>query len=191
MNHLRILLICFIFGLVSSELAAQEDNWWRRLFKRETVEKQKENLESDSTNIGEIPPIDSAVNEINVPDDDLYIPAYPTSGDGRVRVNSPEGLTRLDSSFRESPPILNGYRIQIYFGDLGSAREYKKEFMAEIPDMPCYLVQNPPNFSVLIGDYRTQLDAYRESLLIKADYPTLTIVQSPISPPAFRSKKLE
>lgn len=191
MNHLRILLVCFVFILISSEMVAQEDNWWRRLFKRETVEKQSESPKIDSTKIGENSEIDSVVNELNEEEAALYMPAYPTSGEGRVRVSSPEGLTQLDSSFRETPPVLNGYRIQIYFGDLGSAREYKKEFMAEIPDMPCYLVQNPPNFSVLIGDYRTQLDAYRESLLIKDDYPTLTIVPSPISPPALRQLKAE
>ena len=38
--------------------------------------------------------------------------------------------------------------------------------------------------AVLVGDFRTHLDAYREVQMIKADYPLATIVPAKIEPPA-------
>ncbi len=170
-----------------SVLLAQEDNWWRKLFRKEAVEeKATERVEVGKQEVvSPAPPNLSSDSLVADPLSDTVTVLNPDLP-GRVTYSLPSGLDRVDSLYRESPPLLSGYRIQVYFGDLISAREQRKTFMAEHPELPCYLVQNPPNFAIQVGDYRTHLDAYREALQLKALYPAAIVVPSPIETPIYR-----
>lgn len=164
----------------------QEDNWWRKLFRKDTVEEQVKMTEPGAQD--QPPAIRDSVKEERV-DDLSGLPTAASGLPGRVMVSAPDGLAALDSAYRASPPLMKGYRIQVYFGDLQAARSARMVFMADIEEMPCYLVQNPPNFAVQVGDYRTQLDAFRELQQLKALYPAATVVPSSIEPPALRKRE--
>jgi len=166
--------------LLFSSLAAsaQDDNWWRKLFRKDTVEEQT--LPSTS-------PVDSP--QVTAPA--LPPEQFPKVSDtvetagasGLIVRNEPQRLAMLDSLYRQDPPEISGFRIQVYFGNLQQAREVRKTFMELNREVPCYLIQNPPSFAVQIGNYRTQLDAYREAREYKAAYPGAIVVPARIEPP--------
>jgi hypothetical protein len=87
----------------------------------------------------------------------------------------------------QTKPIINGYRVQIYF-DSGNqskkkANDVKTQFLAKNPDIPCYLVYQSPNFKVRVGDFRTRYEAYKFYREIKNDFPSAFIVKDEINFP--------
>ncbi len=75
----------------------------------------------------------------------------------------------------------NGYRIRIYFNSVQSAREESSaalnRFRTLYPEIPSYLTYARPNFRVMVGDYRTRVDAEKALVYIKEDFPSATIVR--------------
>ena len=75
----------------------------------------------------------------------------------------------------------NGYRIRIYFNSVQSAREESaaalNRFRALYPEIPSYLSYASPNFRVMVGDFRTRVDAEKALVFIKEDFPSATIVR--------------
>jgi hypothetical protein len=87
----------------------------------------------------------------------------------------------------QTKPIINGYRVQIYF-DSGNqskkkANDVKTQFLAKNPDIPCYLVYQSPNFKVRVGDFRTRYEAYKLYREIRNDFPSAYIVKDEINFP--------
>ena len=70
-------------------------------------------------------------------------------------------LRVLDSLDKANPKPMQGYRVQIYFGDLQEARSIRAEFRREHPDTPCQLVPIDPNYTVTVGNYRDMWQAKR------------------------------
>ena len=80
-----------------------------------------------------------------------------------------------------------GYRIRIY-ADLGSgAREQsqatKARFYELFPEIPIYMEYVSPYFRVLVGDYRTKIDALKDFNRIKRYFPSAFIVPNEINYP--------
>ena len=75
----------------------------------------------------------------------------------------------------------NGYRIRIYLNSVQSAREESaaalNRFRTLYPEIPSYLTYARPNFRVMVGDYRTRVDAEKALVYIKEDFPSATIVR--------------
>lgn len=81
-------------------------------------------------------------------------------------------------------PVIDGYRIQIFFSSGNNSKKQastvKADFMSKYPEISTYLLYQPPNFKVRIGDYRTKLEAYKAFKQIKAEYPSAFIVTDEI-----------
>lgn len=75
----------------------------------------------------------------------------------------------------------NGYRIRIYLNSIQSAREESSaalnRFRTLYPEIPSYLSYARPNFRVMVGDFRTRVDAEKALVYIKEDFPSATIVR--------------
>jgi hypothetical protein len=184
MTILRLFFILTFSGAIVNVSNAQDDGWWKKLFKKETTESsQSSPADSTKETEGMVTPNPGA-NTAPVEALDTVDTVFVPKGNGQITVSTPAAIHQLDSLYRAEPPTLRGFRIQIYFGDLNSAREKRLQFISANDRLPCYMVQNAPNFAVLVGDFRTHLDAYREVQMIKADYPLATIVPAKIEPPA-------
>lgn len=81
-----------------------------------------------------------------------------------------------------------GYRVQIHYGaDADKAKSIKSKFQGKYAsDAHAYIVYDAPNFKVRVGDFRTQLEAYRFLKKIKAEYPEAFIVECEIEKPQVR-----
>lgn len=77
----------------------------------------------------------------------------------------------------------DGYRVKIHFGsDKTKAREVQAKFSSKYSDIPTYEDYQQPNFVIMVGDYKTKLEAYEAMKKIKDDYPYAFIVKSKIRP---------
>ena len=74
----------------------------------------------------------------------------------------------------------NGYRIKIHFGDRESAKTESAKFVTAFPDVKSYEEYQQPYFVVLVGDYRTKLEAYKALKKFKSEFPNAFIVKGKI-----------
>lgn len=173
-----------ILTIVSLSSYAQEDSpWWKKLFKKETVE----DIESSEPEVVEPSFPAEEVPEMTPEAEDTVSHIDKSARldqRGDVQLSLPNGFDSLDSLFKKDPPEIMGYRVQIFFGGLEDARQNRSGFIKQKSEYNCYLVQNPPNFAVLIGDFRTHLEAHKALVEIKTVYPSALIVPHEITPNA-------
>lgn len=77
----------------------------------------------------------------------------------------------------------DGYRIKIFFDVNRSKMEkVKADFQAKYPDIPIYDDYVQPNFILVVGDFRTKLEAHEILKKIQSDYPNAFIIKTKINP---------
>ncbi|MDI1354148.1 MAG: hypothetical protein PSX36_04480 [bacterium] len=75
----------------------------------------------------------------------------------------------------------DGYRIKIHFGiDRDAAEAIRLKFDTRFPELPTYLDYQQPNFVILVGDYKTKLEAFESVKKIQSEFPTAFIVKGKI-----------
>ena len=80
----------------------------------------------------------------------------------------------------------DGYRVKIHFSaDKTKAREVQSKFAIKYNDVPTYEEYQQPNFVIIVGDFKTKLEAYELLKKIKEDYPYAFIVKSKVRPMNF------
>jgi hypothetical protein len=170
--------------------AAQDDTpWWKRLFKQETVNElekptpatpdstQQESgskLKPGKQDSPDLTPIDSLILNPSVP---------VTTNPGVVRVVSPAAVDSLNSFRQRHPLPISGYRIQIFQGSVTEAKEARAEFVRTRAKDPVHLVQTRPYFAIRIGDFRTELEAYKRLMELRDVYPGAYVVADRIEMP--------
>jgi hypothetical protein len=93
------------------------------------------------------------------------------------KVRTPEGTQGM-----------NGFRIQVYYSSVRTAREesarVRANFINKFPDMISYAqYQEPGWFMVRVGDYRTKTECYKDLILIRQEFPNAYPVQTVINFP--------
>jgi hypothetical protein len=77
----------------------------------------------------------------------------------------------------------DGYRIKIHFGiDKTAARDVKQKFSSKYNNIPAYEEYRQPNFVIVVGDFKTRVDAYEKFKEIQGDFPNAFIIKSKIKP---------
>ncbi len=77
----------------------------------------------------------------------------------------------------------DGYRIKIFFDVNRSKMEkVKTDFQTKYPDIPVYGDYVQPNFILVVGDFRTKLEAHEILKKIQSDYPNAFIIKTKINP---------
>lgn len=64
--------------------------------------------------------------------------------------------------------IIEGYKIQIYYGNRNAAYKKKQEFSESFEGINTSVIYEQPDFKTVIGEYHTKLDAERDLQKIKA-----------------------
>ena len=171
--------------LISSGIGAfaQDDkNWFQRLFQRdEEVEKPVDTGGRDS--------LDFLLDEYLKPDSgstfeesSVHDPIQARK-EGHITLVQSRSLEAINDSLVKNPIQLQGYRVQVFFGEIDRAKEARADYIRRHPDEKCIIEHVPPNFSVRIGDFTDEMHAYRRMKELKADYPSAIIVPGPIDVP--------
>lgn len=174
MNKYIVIVAAFAFLSISQDGLAQDDPWWKNLFKKETVDEIEEDKTTEKS---DVPEEDTGAKDTIV----VVIPVVHEPG--RVTVNTPYALDTLNKSLIENPDPTSGFRIQIFFGSLAEAKKQRSVHMSKHKNEPCYLVQNIPNFAVRVGDFRSKLEAYRRLTELRGIYPSAYVVPDEIEFP--------
>lgn len=106
---------------------------------------------------------------------------------GRVILHSHSNIDSLERRLRGKTE-LKGYRIQIFMGPFTQAKTERSNFINLGLGLSAYMPQNPPDYSVRVGDFRTQLEALKYLEKIKIHYPNAFIVPDKVEPPRFSRK---
>ena len=77
----------------------------------------------------------------------------------------------------------DGFRIKIHFGvDRVKAREIRSKFAAKFNDYTPYEDYDQPNFIIVVGDFRTKLEAFEALKKVQTEFPNSFIIKSKIKP---------
>lgn len=89
--------------------------------------------------------------------------------------------------------IVNGYRLQIYFGSgpnaHAEAMKVRTEFLSSNPDIKAYLIFKSPDFKVLVGNFRTKSEALKLQKALYYQFPNSFIVSDEIALPELTDSK--
>lgn len=149
-------LILTFLGL-NLQLLAQEDEDWR-LYRPKNVETQ-----------------DSVSRNYTSP---TYQPKT-----GKVDIIADSRIKNLNNRKKESPTKMDGYRVQIYFGNRNTAQEKRGEFIRKYDDKSAYISYLAPNFRLRVGDFRNRLESEKFKHEIARSYPGCYIVKDKIELP--------
>jgi len=102
---------------------------------------------------------------------------------GNIKVyQSPQLRLAMERQFASinNKKGIEGYRIQIYFGNGKSARQKTNQvrvaFISKYKETKAHIVYDNPYFRVKVGDYRTKSEALKFLTEIKTEYPDAFIV---------------
>ena len=76
---------------------------------------------------------------------------------------------------------IDGYRIKIHFGvDKEAAQNVRTKFSAKFSEVGTNVEYQQPNFVVLVGDYKTKLEAFEALKKIQIEFSNAFIVKGKI-----------
>ena len=99
---------------------------------------------------------------------------------GKINIQQDPKLTRLVEVKKELNKTENTegyYKIQIYNGNLDGAKKAETNFKALYPEWPCNVTFETPNYKVKVGRFETRLDADRNLIEIKKNYPEAFLIK--------------
>lgn len=75
----------------------------------------------------------------------------------------------------------DGYRIKIHFGiDRDAAEAVRTKFLLKFTDYSTDKEYQQPNFVILVGDYKTKLEAFEALKKVQTEFPNAFIVKGKI-----------
>ncbi len=95
-----------------------------------------------------------------------------------------KALSDKNSEFhRKADGEYDGYRIKLHFGiDKTIMREVKQKFTNKYSDIPAYEDYKQPNWVVVVGNFKTRLEAFEILKKIQGEFPNAFIIKSKIKP---------
>lgn len=91
-------------------------------------------------------------------------------------------LFKLEKRTRR-PTMQDGYRLQIFMGNLENAKKFRSDFIIKHPGSQIYLTQNIPDYVLRYGNFLTRKEAQDALKEIRREIPTAIIVDDLVEPP--------
>lgn len=119
----------------------------------------------------------------SIQDSSISVRGYQSHEPGEITIIADPRIKSLDLKKAENPTKLDGYRVQIFFGDRGKAQEMRGEFIRKYPDMKAYISYLAPNFRLRVGDFRTRIEGDKFKNEVNRSFPGSYIVKDKIELP--------
>ena len=165
----------------SDSLQSGEASWWKSLFRPKTVE-------SVETEEPELEAEEPALPLAEEPDT-VAVVRPPMLEEELIgweaatwRLDSDARLLAMDSVWREQPPAMKGFRIQLMTGTLQECRR-ERSALRSATDWSVYLVPLSMNYQLLLGDFRDPWSADRERERWMETHPQSLVVPGTIALP--------
>ena len=89
---------------------------------------------------------------------------------------------------KQTNGLYDGYRIKIHFGtDKMIARDVRGRFLTAFPDVSAYEEYEQPNFVVVVGDFKTKVEAFGLYKKIEGLFPGSFIIKDKIRPVSLKA----
>ena len=99
----------------------------------------------------------------------------------QTQIKVQQAIQKKSEYHRMTNGVQEGYRIKIHFGvDREAAENIRTKFSKSFPEYDTYKEYQQPNFVVLVGDFKTKLEAFESLQKIKPEFPTAFIVKEKI-----------
>lgn len=153
-----ILFLVFSISTICS--LAQEGEWWNNDEDTTGVTSQQDTIEEENIEPGEIEIIkDKRIEKLI----DFKSTTIPPA----------------------TAPQVDGYRVQLFFDQSKTKVNEARAKVLEInPDYDTYIEYDAPNYNLLLGNFRTSLEAEKLRSELREDFPAAIIVDSRIYFPA-------
>jgi len=180
-NQIAIICFCCFY---SSTVSAQSDNsWWKSIFRTDC-----DTIQIQSVNINNVDSILEDTSEFEIEPDssallNTLLALTVKDGFGSVVIHMDSALTEIDVKACSETHTLKGYRVQIHFGDLETARAVKAQCRNKLVGRSVYLESIAPNYSVVVGDFRNRWEAESALPKLKKLYPSALIIPTDIELP--------
>jgi len=101
----------------------------------------------------------------------------------------------IDFMATPTPPeykvMIDGYRVQIYFSnDRELINRQRESFQRAYPDVETYVLYDAPNYSIKVGNFRTEIQAEELRNKISMDFPSSIIQKSKIELPKIKEPQI-
>jgi hypothetical protein len=107
--------------------------------------------------------------------------SFAKAQDGVTELHLKQLIEKKSEYNRQSGGDIDGYRIKIHFGvDREAAKNVRSKFSAKFNEYDTYDEYQQPNFVILVGDFKTKLEAFEALKKIQADFPNSFIVKDKI-----------
>lgn len=178
----------------------QGEGWWRGLFKPKSdpinvhapaTPAEATGAPADSSGEGTTAfphfPTGSPLDEVSTAATGTGDPAKSVTHEiielqpGAFVIQQPVQLDSLDSLWRLNPPVVKGFRIQVFLGDLNAARAERAR-LRRITEEPVYLQAMPPSYGLMVGDFHDKWAAERLRMSWSELYPDALTIPTDINP---------
>jgi hypothetical protein len=114
-----------------------------------------------------------------------FIPliAFTQQKEGVVKIETSAKIDEIiakKKQFNKSLKTINGYKIQLFYGNEKNSHKTKDKFKALFPKISTKIIFSSPQWKVQVGNYRTRLEADRNLVEIKKEYPGAIVIASEI-----------
>lgn len=168
---LFVVFLCVVF----TSSAFSQNEWWKK--SNDSIKEVQKPLKID-TQSRELNPLveaekDSVKQTIKV-EPDVFIP-------GTVSVSkspSIEKVIRFKSATipPHIAPTMDGYRVQLFFDQSRSEVDKARSKAIKIdPKTPTYVEYMAPNYLLMLGDFREELDAEKKRAALLSEFPEAII----------------
>lgn len=113
----------------------------------------------------------------------IQVAAFAQSGEGELRVESSARVDEMMAQkieHNKNKESYAGYKIQIFYGSEKKCYEVRDEFKSLFPDIPTAIVFSTPQWKLQVGSYRTRLEADKNIVRIKKEYPSAIVLPAMI-----------
>jgi hypothetical protein len=115
----------------------------------------------------------------------LSIPAinFAQQKEGVVKIETSAKIDEIvakKKQFNKSLKTIDGYKIQLFYGNEKNSHKIEDEFKALFPEISTKIIFSSPQWKVQVGNYRTRLEADRNLIEIKKEYLGAIVIASEI-----------
>ena|SRR5690554_3444475 len=171
-------LMTILFLLVITPLAIAQNEWWKS--ETQTTKQEQKAKEKLSRNAL----IQTSLND-SVKESAEIKPGQITV----VKNPAVEKLIQFKSATipPNTQPVMEGYRIQLFFDqDRGAVNKSRSELLQIKNDAATYIQYRAPNYLLLVGDFRSQLEAEKVRASLIGEFPEAIIIEDKIHFPKIK-----
>jgi len=107
------------------------------------------------------------------------ISSVRAQSEGVLTVKSSEKIKRVVQkklAYNKAVEQVSGFRIQLFYGSEAGAKKIGEEYLTLFPEGQTKLKFDSPDWKVMVGNYKTQLEADRALIEVKEAFVTAIIV---------------